>query len=341
MKTLLKQFCLFALSVWSFNAFGQAKVQVIHNSADLSITTVDVYDNTNLLFDDLIFRSCSQFLNVPAGSTDISVTVSNSTDTTNAIFRKNFNFLNGEKYILMLSGIVSTSGYNPIIPFDIYSYPMARDSANTSGNIDVLFFHGVTDEGTIDVRDGGGGVYFDDADYGDYDGYISEPINDLVLTVTDAAGTSTINSYLLPASTFGFMDLALTVVASGFSDPTMNSNAPFPFGLWMALPVGGGLIDLPVVTGVKEENTALNHISMYPNPARNDLYLTVDLELPSNVSVQIYNMLGSKVIKKDFNRLQRGSNKLRIDISELDDGIYFCRIGSGSAIETRKLEIKK
>ncbi|NNF02486.1 MAG: T9SS type A sorting domain-containing protein [Bacteroidia bacterium] len=331
---------LFLILFSSTKVFSQATVQIIHNSADLSITTVDVWIDNNMLYDDLIFRACSQFLNVTADTVDLVIAASNSSDTTNALFRKSFILVDGESYIIMMNGILSTSGYNPLLPFDLTSFAGARDSAATSGDIDILFFHGVTDESTIDVRDLSSGVFFDDVSFGEYDGYISETNNDITLRLTNAAGTTTINSYLLPAATFGFQDVAVTVVHSGFNDPAMNSNAPFPSGLWMALSVGGGMIELPVVTGIEEELDMLTGFSMYPNPANNSLFLDLSLTDGSDARVDIFDMIGAKILAKKYGQLTRGNNHIEIDTKELRSGIYFCRVTCGTEVITKKLEIR-
>ena len=61
---------------------------------------------------------------------------------------------------------------------------------------------------------------------------------------------------------------ALTVVASGFLDPMQNNDEGF--GLWVALPSGGPLVELPNTTavGVEDNRASSINLKLYPNPAR-------------------------------------------------------------------------
>lgn len=67
------------LSVGWVNA-QTARVQVIHNSADTSAATVDVWLDNTLAIDDLNFRTATPFLELPSNTpVDITIQPSNST----------------------------------------------------------------------------------------------------------------------------------------------------------------------------------------------------------------------------------------------------------------------
>ena len=55
-----------------------ARVQVIHNSADIAAQSVDVYLNNDLLLDNFNFRTASPFVDIPAGE-EITIGVAPST----------------------------------------------------------------------------------------------------------------------------------------------------------------------------------------------------------------------------------------------------------------------
>ncbi len=229
---------------------AQARLQVIHNSADAAASVVDVWLNDQLLIDDFAFRTASPFIDAPAGvDFDVVIQPANSTDTTNALARFTYNLADGETYVLVANGIVVPTGYNPATPFDIYVYGMGRETATMPENSDVLVFHGSTDAPTVDIVEVGvgAGLLVDNLSYSDFAGYLELPTADYVLAVRDESGTVTVATYDAPLATLGLQGAAMTIVASGFLDPSMNNNGE-AFGLFVALPSGGALVELPLHT---------------------------------------------------------------------------------------------
>ncbi|MEY3444714.1 MAG: hypothetical protein RLZZ519_2995, partial [Bacteroidota bacterium] len=152
-----------------------ARVQVIHNSADLAAATVDVWLDNTLLLDNFAFRTASPFIDAPAGSAfDIRIQGPTSTDTLNPIAKFTYTLTGGEKYILVANGIVSATGYSPATAFDILVRSGAKEKATTSGNVDVLVLHGATDAPAVDVVETGvgAGILVPNATYGNFYGYL-------------------------------------------------------------------------------------------------------------------------------------------------------------------------
>ena len=236
----------------AFNANAQtARVQIIHNCPDALATAVDVYLDDVLLIDDFEFRTATQFIDAPAGiDFTVGIAPSNSSSSADAIATFDYNLAENETYIIVASGIVNAAGYNPAPAFNLEVFAGGRESASTNGNTDVLVFHGSTDAPTVDIVETevtGGATIVDNAFYGDFAGYLELATLDYRLAVKDATGTVTVKSYEAPLSSLGLQNTALTVLASGFLDPSQNSNGP-GFGLYVALPSGGALIPLPEST---------------------------------------------------------------------------------------------
>ncbi len=251
MKTNKIYSVLFTLLMVAIAApvFSQARVQVIHNSADQAAEVVDVWLNDVMLIDDFQFRTASPFIDAPSGvDFDVTIQPSNSIDTTNGLARFTYNLTEGSTYILVANGIVLPEGYNPPTPFDIYVYDMGRETAMMEENTDVLVFHGSTDAPVVDVVEVGvgAGTIVDDLAYSEYSGYLELPTDDYSIQVRDQSGTTTVAEFSAPLATLGLEGAALAVVASGFLDPANNNNGP-SFGLYVALPAGGELIALPSV----------------------------------------------------------------------------------------------
>ena len=223
-----------------------ARLQVIHNCADLAAASVDVYVNGNLAVPDFAFRSATPFIDLPSSvDLDVAIAPGNSTSAADAIFNQTINLASGETYIAVASGTVSPSGYAPATPFTLEIYSGARETAQGSGT-DVLALHGSTDAPTVDVFESAvvSTTIIDDFSYGDFAGYLELPTLDFTLQVRTADNSTIVAAYAAPLQTLGLQGAALTVLASGFLNPAANSNGP-AFGLWVALPSGGALVELP------------------------------------------------------------------------------------------------
>jgi len=251
MKTTKIYSGLIALLLIAFAApvFSQARVQVIHNSADAAAEMVDIWLGTQKIVDDFMFRTATPFIDAPA-NTNLVVTIApgNSTQVSDGIATFNVSFEGGEKYVLVAGGLISSNGYSPTQPFNIFAYQTAREFAMMQGNTDVLVFHGSTDAPVVDLVETnfGFGTVVDNLGYGDFAGYLEVPASEYTFEVRDASGRNTVATFEAPLGTLGLQNSAITVVASGFLNPQENNNGA-SFGLWVALPEGGSLIPLPQV----------------------------------------------------------------------------------------------
>jgi hypothetical protein len=322
-----------------------ARVQVIHNSADAAAAVVDVYINGGAepAINDFAFRTATPFIDLPAGvDLTIGIAPGNSTGPQDIITALNttVNLTDGETYVVVANGIVSPTGYTPAIPFQLYVQAAARETATSgAGNTDILVFHGCTDAPVVDVAETavlGGATIVDDLAYGAFDGYLEVPTLDFTLQVQTADGTPLLN-YLAPLQTLGLEGTALTVVASGFLDPSVNSNGA-GFGLWVALPTGGNLVQLPIATSIAD-NSVISNVTAWPNPA-NDL-LTVDVETSEmlQAEVRLTDMTGRVVRNLAGSSLANGANRLVLDVTGLATGSYSLSVVGDRAIRTLPVQI--
>jgi hypothetical protein len=261
-------------------SFAQtAQVQVIHNCADTAAAQVDIYINGNLALDNFGFRKATPFLSLPAGvNISIGVALANSTSVNDTLVSFDFNLVDGEKYIIVASGIVSTTGYAPSQPFSLAVFAAAQLSAGNPANTNVLVYHGATDAPIVDITSGGN-TLVNNISYGGYStNYLQLPTADYNISVTDSSGTTTVATYVAPLSTLGLQDSALVVLASGFLNPSNNSNGA-AFGLWAALPAGGDLIELPLFVATPTAMAQIIHNCADTAAAEVDVYINGTLQL--------------------------------------------------------------
>ncbi|RLD56815.1 MAG: hypothetical protein DRJ01_14720 [Bacteroidetes bacterium] len=86
-------------------------------------------------------------------------------------------------------------------------------------------------------------------------------------------------------------------------------------------------------TDSKKENI----ISVYPNPFIDVLnfdFYSVD---NNNIEIELYNILGQKILFNKHNLTFTSYNKIQINFSELDNGIYFLRVSSKGKFYTKKV----
>ncbi|WP_026710845.1 DUF4397 domain-containing protein, partial [Flavobacterium filum] len=294
-----------------------ARLQVIHNSPDLAATTVDVYVNGEILLDDFAFRTATPFVDVPAGvALSIDVAPGNSTSVAESLYNLTTTLAEGETYIAIANGIVSPTGYSTAPNFALSVFAQGREAATVATNTDVLVNHGSPDAPTVDVVETSvpAGTIVNDLSYPNFAGYLELPTLDFTLDVRDATGTVTVASYQAPLQTLGTAGQAITVVASGFLDPSQNSAGP-AFGLWVAFADGGNLIPLPQIPlSVRDIDMSL--IRLYPNPATE----MIQLSLPT-----VYEKFEATIFDLSGRKIKVINSPNTIDIRDLNSGMYIIK----------------
>ncbi len=295
----------------------KARVQIIHNSADAAADSVDVYLNGDLLLNDFAFRNATSYVDVPATQEiKVAVAAKNSMSVNDAIESFDYNLGINETYVIVAEGIVSTSGYSPATPFDLKVYAMGREEATNTMNTDVLVHHGSTDAPCVDVEEASAGRLVDNACYGDFSNYLELPTDDYQLIVKDTTGMNEVAAFNAPLKQLSLEGKALVVVASGFLAPENNSNGP-AFGLYVALPTGGEMVELPASSNASVNTIDLKSIGLFPNPANDRIQL--EGVHGQNTHVRIIDNFGRNVMETE---VRDGV----LNISNLNTGSYYLQI---------------
>jgi hypothetical protein len=205
---------------------GMAKVQFIHNSP---VTTVDIWAGDSLLINDFAYKTATPFIDVPAGTTMISIADRNSTSEVGAMAVLPLTVAEDKSYIVVAAG---TLGGTPTLEFK--TFDQARQEAPTLDQASVMLFHGSPDAPGLDIVNAGN-VWFDNAVYGDYKGYVDiNAATPYQLDVTPANDNTTIlESYNLDLS---FWKGRTAVI---FTGPGYVNGTDPAFEPWVALSNGG------------------------------------------------------------------------------------------------------
>jgi len=94
------------------------------------------------------------------------------------------------------------------------------------------------------------------------------------------------------------------------------------------------------ITSINKKPELNINISTFPNPADNILNLTYHLEKPTEINIEIYNILGAKVISCKSKFISSIGDQLdEIDVSSLINGTYFLKFSTKEMDRTLKFSI--
>ena len=88
-----------------------------------------------------------------------------------------------------------------------------------------------------------------------------------------------------------------------------------------------------------DENSGLNDLSIYPNPATNVVNVEFSTENPENITFNIVDLTGKLIYTEQVNH-QGGNLKHQFAVSNLSKGFYFLRIETNTGKTIRKFIVE-
>lgn len=280
MRTNYKVMLAAALSLLATAVSAQtAKLQVIHNAADVNADSVDVWINNNKALPKFAFRTATPYLDVPA-NTELQVRIKgkNSTDTTSPLFYRSYNLPANAVVALIANGVLSPAQYaaNPSganTAFNLFAVPGALTAANPGGT-SIFLWHGATDAPAINAleRNSTSGVHDPLIRNFSYTTALPGAAPFLAINTEVEINTTnneqTVAAFTAPLA--AFQDSALVLLASGFLNPAANQNGA-GFGLLAVTPAGRAIL-LPVADNPARvqivhasPDTALRSVNVFIN----------------------------------------------------------------------------
>jgi len=87
-------------------------------------------------------------------------------------------------------------------------------------------------------------------------------------------------------------------------------------------------------------SSSLEIISIHPNPADDEVNITISNPLYSTITIDIYDITGRKVMSNDMGELIEGEHSLNLDTSSLSSGVYTVYIETTSGSFSSKKFVK-
>jgi hypothetical protein len=124
-------------------------------------------------------------------------------------------------------------------------------------------------------------------------------------------------------------DCIIPIVTEYLSDPA-NLEAPvtfkyisdFSYTAPEDYTISTGNPAFPV--GIDKKSRNLASVSVFPNPAREMINMSVNLVQAGNVTVEVSNTLGQVVLTQELGKKDAGTHRFTLDAGTLKAGVYFC-----------------
>jgi hypothetical protein len=105
--------------------------------------------------------------------------------------------------------------------------------------------------------------------------------------------------------------------------------------------VDSAYFEVNTTVGIPDQRFNEADLVIYPNPARDEVYLSFKQDMVLDVTVNIYDLMGSRVISYPLGQMTPGNNTLKIGTSMLKPGMYLMNIMTGNGSFTKRLTIIK
>lgn len=123
-------------------------------------------------------------------------------------------------------------------------------------------------------------------------------------------------------------DSCIIVLKASGSNPTNNDY------LWV-----DNLAFSGVVTGLKNQETVLSYVNVFPNPSAELIHVNLNLKSEQKVSLELVDLTGKLIVSKDLGILE-GDSKQSINVSGVVKGTYFIKVVTEKGAEVRKIIIE-
>ncbi len=327
------------------------RLQAFHNCADPIADSVDVWlinrtTNTNTrLISDFAFRKATPFIDAPANQNiAIGLTLPGAPIADTVYVESIGGIPGGFTVMAVASGVLDTGMFEPNpsnVPLNFELVGVnALEKSTESGKVALQVFHGASDAPAVDINARGVGTLFPDLTFKRAgEDYLFVAPQQYTIDIAAAGTQNTVASYTAPLSAYA--DSALIVFASGFLSPNSPVGKDIGSGFALiAVTPSGSTIELPsVATGLTNKYKLPEGITIYPNPANDNLRINVKDQTKTDFILTISDLSGRAVLTEELNTVLI-SNNAQLDISKLNKGMYFISLSNKEGTSTQKLIIQ-
>ena len=92
--------------------------------------------------------------------------------------------------------------------------------------------------------------------------------------------------------------------------------------------------------GVDQKKMEIATVNVYPNPAKDNATISLNLKQRADVTLQVTSVVGHQVISRDLGTLAAGTEQVTVDVRNLASGVYFCTLIVDGQKITKKMIVQ-
>lgn len=314
--------------------------QFVHSAADPALSSVDVYINGDVFFEDFAFREATALTALPS-ETELLIELTAAGESEVA-YETTITLQANSEQRLFIAGLSNPDAFtdNPSgadTALETFLVPLADPPAE--GNSNVTIGHFSTDAPAVDVREEQDDSFLiSSLGYGDITATLPLPTDSYRLLLFPADEDELLAAYQLDLTT---LETDVFVFASGFLNPAENQDGP-AFTL-LAVDNLGQVVELNNVTSTppSEQPQEFALEQNYPNPFNPATNIRFSLPEAGEVSLSVYNVQGQRVATLTEGSRSAGTHQISFNAGNLASGVYLYRLQTESATLTRKMMLVK
>ena len=93
--------------------------------------------------------------------------------------------------------------------------------------------------------------------------------------------------------------------------------------------------------GIDEQETSIGSLKVSPNPSSDITNFDFALNANEKVEMSVYDLTGKLMTTENFGVLNKGNQRLSLDVSAFSNGFYFVKLSVGAEQITRKISVLK
>lgn len=312
---MIKKTIFLPIAVLSlFNRISAQNVQFVHNCSEPAASSLKIWVNDTVWINSLSYKNATAQKVFAAGLYTFAVTGTTANSAAQALAQNVINVQTNQNHFIMLNGLVSAASPTPngtTNPLVISDFSTTLAGNPSPFQVSLKMYHGEVTNSSIMIDIDATEMLIN------YNGVANPGLYTAASKTIEVDGEiNNLGSYLAPLQNYAGINV--NIVSSGGPSESFNLN--------IVPTAGGTLIPLAHIVspvGINTNNIQTLYCIAVPNPARESVSIIHNSPI-GILNCELKDVAGRKL--KDFTGSDLATGNGKIDLSDLNSGIYFLSV---------------